>query len=192
MSNADFYMQNFANGFEDQRQELWNRFVTFYEREYDQFQNLVSIPTGIHDVFLKLKTWPLKLVIASNPMFPLNVQLKRLAWAQLGDITFDLVTHIENMTFCKPRLEYYLETCEKIETPPQACLMVGNDPINDIIVTRLGMKTFLTLDGLEYDDSGLSLSRELRNGTNIEIPTPDFQGHLADLPGVISQLLQAA
>jgi FMN phosphatase YigB (HAD superfamily) len=125
-------------------------------------------------------------------MFPLNVQLKRLAWAQLGDITFDLVTHIENMTFCKPRLEYYLEICKKIETPPQACLMVGNDPINDIIVTRLGMKTFLTLDGLEHDDSGLSLSRELRNGTNIEIPTPDFQGHLADLPGVISQFLQTA
>jgi len=41
-----------------------------------------------------------------------------------------LVTHIENMSFCKPRIEYYLEICWKIDEPPEACLMVGNDPIN--------------------------------------------------------------
>ncbi len=64
-------------------------------------------------------------MIASNPLWPSIAQNKRLAWAGLGDLDFDLVTHIENMTYCKPRVEYYREICVKIGERPEACLMVG-------------------------------------------------------------------
>jgi FMN phosphatase YigB (HAD superfamily) len=115
MSNAEYFMGIFCKGFEAQQEEIWKRFMRFYEREYDQFQTLVSVPKGIRDVFLQLQERNLKLVIASNPMWPLNVQMKRLSWAGLGDLHFDLVTHIENMSFCKPRIEYYKEICLKMD-----------------------------------------------------------------------------
>jgi len=188
MSNADYYMNAFTQGLEFSRAELWQRFLNFYATEYDQFQALVTVAPGVAELFRHLAAVGLKVVIASNPMFPLSIQEKRLSWANLENYPFALITHIENMTFCKPRLEYYQQICEIIETDPADCLMVGNDPVNDIIVTRLGMKTFLTVDGRAVDASALALSRKLRHGAPEEAPLPDFQGQLVDVISCVEKL----
>ena len=189
MSNAEYYMNAFSGGFEDRREEFWKRFMKFYETEYDQFQGLVSVPEGVRKTFLRLQEKNLKLVIASNPMFPLKIQVKRLSWAGIGDLDFDLVTHIENMSYCKPRLEYYQEICRKINEPPEACLMVGNDPLNDMIVAKIGMKTYLTIDGFDVDESALALSRELRQNVPEEMVTPDFTGPLSGVPDAVDSII---
>ncbi|MBN2088200.1 HAD family hydrolase [candidate division KSB1 bacterium] len=191
MLNVDFYFNVFAKDFEDKKNLFWQRFKDFYATEYDQFESLVTVPKGVKTVMQRLLAKNLKLVIASNPMFPLNIQLKRLSWAGIADLPYTLITHIENMTYCKPRLEYYQQIGEMINVPPSKCLMVGNDPVNDIIVANLGMKTFLTLDCVRFDRSGLSLSRELRNGSNHEAFKPDFKGPICKLPRIINQLMAA-
>lgn len=191
MLNVDFYFKVFAKDFEDKKDLLWQRFKDFYASQYEQFKSLVTVPDGIDAVMHRLLAKKLKLVIASNPMFPLNIQLMRLSWAGIADLPYSLVTHIENMTYCKPRLEYYQQICEMIHIPPSNCLMVGNDPVNDMIVAKLGMKTFLTLDCIRFDRSKLSLSRELRNGSDPEVFKPDFQGPISKLPRIINQLLKA-
>jgi FMN phosphatase YigB (HAD superfamily) len=190
MSNAEYFMSIFCNGFEAQRDEIWKRFMRFYERGYDQFRTLVSVPKGISEVFLQLRRENLKLVIASNPMWPLDVQMKRLSWAGLGDFHFDLVTHIENMSHCKPRIEYYEEICLKLDERPEACLMVGNDPINDMIVATIGMRTFLVTDSPHLDESSLEMSRKIRIDPKTDIPVPDFKGALSDVPHAVDFLLK--
>jgi FMN phosphatase YigB (HAD superfamily) len=188
MSNADYYMHAFARDLEFSKAELWQRFLNFYATGYDQFRELVAIAPGVAELFQYLDAAKLKVVIASNPMFPLSIQLKRVSWAHLENFPFALITHIENMTFCKPRLEYYQQICELIETQPAECLMVGNDPVNDMIVNRLGMKTFLTVDGQAIDESALALSRKLRKGASEEAPIPDFQGPLVDVIACVAAL----
>ena len=136
-------------------------------------------------MILALKEKNIKLVIASNPMWPESIQYKRLEWAGLGDIHFDLITHIENMSFCKPQLGYYQEICEKINEEPQACLMVGNDPVNDMVVTRLGMKAYKTTDAQEKGFASLAMSRELLTDLPGDIPEPDFSGPLAGVIQII-------
>jgi FMN phosphatase YigB (HAD superfamily) len=190
MSNAEYFMSFFARGYEEQREELWNRFMKFYENEFDRFKSLVSVPRGVRNVFVKLKKKGVKLVIASNPIWPLVVQMKRLSWAGLGDWNFDLITHIENMSSCKPNIEYYLEICHKINVEPGACLMVGNDPVNDLPVARIGMKTFLVTGGSESRDSGLELSRSIRDDMGIELINPDFKGLLSEVPDAVEALLK--
>jgi len=190
ISNAEYFMNVFCKGFEGERDEIWKRFMRFYEKEYDQFQTLVSVPKGIRQVFLQLQNKNLKLVIASNPMWPLDVQMKRLSWAGLGDLHFDLVTHIENMSYCKPRIEYYEEICLKLDERPDSCLMVGNDPINDMIVATIGMKTFLIVDSLYFDESSLEMSRKIRIDPKAEIPIPDFKGSLSGVPDAVDSLLK--
>ncbi len=189
MLNVDYYFNVFAKDFEDKKELLWQRFKEFYATEYDQFESLVTVPKGVKTVMQRLLAKNLKLVIASNPMFPLNIQLKRLSWAGIADLPYTLITHIENMSYCKPRLEYYQQICEMINVTPEKCLMVGNDPVNDIIVANLRMKTFLTLDCVHYDRSGLSLSRELRNGSEHKAFEPDFRGPISRLPRIINQLM---
>ena len=185
MTNGDFFIKDFANGTKADEKVLWQRFANFYENEFEQFQPLMKPLNGARDVILYTKQQGLKVVIASNPMFPTNVQLVRLRWAGLADIQFDLITSVENMTFVKPRLEYYQQICEKINVKPEFCMMVGNDAFNDMIASKIGMKTFLTTDS---DQISIELSRELAKNTKLEMLAPDYKGALKDLITVINQL----
>jgi len=189
-TNAEYFKENFAKGYQNQRNELWDRFLFFYETGYDKIKVNVTLPDDLHATMDNITRTGLKLVLASNPIFPLNVQMKRLAWAGLEDLPFDLVTHIENMSFCKPRVEYYLEICHKIDESPEACLMVGNDPVNDMVAAHTGMKTYLTDDskgaGMIRVDAGELLQRlQLA-----DIPEPDFKGPLSEVPGVVERWAQ--
>jgi len=190
MSNADYFMNSFSAGLDISRDNLWRRFMDFYEAEFDRFRDIVSVPDGVRDVFLKLQRVKVKLVIASNPIWPSIVQMKRLAWAGLSDIEFDLVTNIENMSYCKPRLEYYLEVCRKIAVEPEDCLMVGNDPVNDMIVARIGMKTYLVTEEGKVNETAIELSKKIRNNKTFDIPKPDFEGHLTSVPAAVDSLLR--
>lgn len=135
----------------------------------------------------KIARTGLRLVLATNPIFPLNVQMKRLAWAGLEHLPFNLVTHIENMSFCKPRIEYYLEICQKIKEPPEACLMVGNDPVNDMVAAHTGMKTYLTDDSKGAVMIRVDAGEDLHRLQLADIPEPDFKGPLSEVPGVIER-----
>ena len=190
MSNAEYFMSSFSLGYEGYKEEIWKRFIKFYETEFDRFQALVSVTPGVREVFVKLKKTGMKLVIASNPIWPQIVQMKRLSWAGLGDWNFELVTHIENMSYCKPHIEYYLEVCKKINEKPEGCLMVGNDPVNDLVVAKIGMKTFLVTDGSDFDGSELELSKSIRDDTAVELIAPDFKGLLSDVPDAVETLFQ--
>jgi FMN phosphatase YigB (HAD superfamily) len=187
MVNVEYFMNAFAEQSADRRESLWKRFLNFYETEYDEIKVPIRLPNDLHETFHKIVRSGLKLVLASNPIFPLNVQMKRLAWASLDHFHFDLVTHIENMSFCKPRIEYYLEICRKINEPPRACLMVGNDPINDMIAAKAGLKTYLTDDSKDSWRVTLEVSEDLLKDQILDIPEPDFKGPLSDLSLVLQR-----
>jgi FMN phosphatase YigB (HAD superfamily) len=181
MTNAEYFIRAFNEQSANRRDKLWRRFLHFYETEYDKIKVNVTLPDDLHETFDKIVRTGLKLVLATNPIFPINVQIKRLAWAGLDHSHFDLVTHIENMSFCKPRIEYYLEICRKIDEPPEACLMVGNDPINDMIAARAGLKTYLTDDGKDAWRVTLNVSEDLVKHQIRDIPEPNFKGPLSDV-----------
>ncbi|RZB38217.1 MAG: hypothetical protein SRB2_00563 [Desulfobacteraceae bacterium Eth-SRB2] len=58
---------------------------------------------------------------------------------QFGSFYFDLVTILKICRFVN-RDRILPGKFAKIHEPPEACLMVGNDPINDMIATRAGLK----------------------------------------------------
>lgn len=190
MSNVEHFLNSFSQGYEEYREEIWERFIRFYETEFDQLRALISVPPGVRDIFVRLREAGLKAVIASNPIWPQLVQMKRLSWAGLGDWSFDLVTGIENMSYCKPRIEYYHEICQKIDEKPDVCLMVGNDPVNDLVVAETGMKTFLITDRSESDGPELELSESIRRDKAVEAIVPDFRGPLSGVPDAVEALLR--
>ena len=190
MSNAEYFMSFFSQGYEGYKEEIWKRFARFYETEFDEFRPLVSVIPGVREIFVKLRRKGVKIVIASNPIWPQVVQMKRLSWAGLGSWDFALVTGIENMSYCKPNIAYYLEVCKKINEKPEVCLMVGNDPVNDLVVAKIGMKTFLVTGGPEFNGSELELSKSIRDETTVESIEPDFRGLLSDVPHAVETLLK--
>ena len=187
-SNVEYFIEDFAKNFNTSTGELWQRFADFYNTKYHHFESLMKPTPGVYEIIKNIQNRGLKIAIATNPVFPANVQSMRLKWAGLDASNFDLVTDAENSTFCKPSLEYYYQICEKIDTPPEACLMVGNDLHNDIIATKTGMKTFLTTD---HEKSSLDISRELIEKANQKLPVPDFKGPINDLDKVVIQLIES-
>ncbi len=109
-----------------------------------------------------------RVVIATNPVFPRSAILERMRWADVVDFEFDLVTSYENMHFCKPKLEYYQEILEILDVGPGEVLMVGNDMEEDIVASRLGIRTFLL-------DEGWVIDRGLLGAE------PDFRGDFKEL-----------
>lgn len=87
----------------------------------------------------------LKVVIATNPVFPRKAVEHRLAWAGLpvDNFSFALVTSYENMHAAKPHEAYYREILQRIDTPAQRAIMIGDDWENDIVPAKaIGLKTY--------------------------------------------------
>ncbi|HEX9117584.1 MAG TPA: HAD family hydrolase [Anaerolineae bacterium] len=112
-------------------------------------------------------------VIATNPLFPEVATRERLAWAGVADFPYRLVTTYENSRACKPNLRYYRDICTTIDREPAACLMVGNEPTEDIVAGALGCETFLVVEGD-------------RPAPAASAPEPTYAGKLADVPAVLA------
>jgi FMN phosphatase YigB (HAD superfamily) len=85
----------------------------------------------------------LRLAVATTPIYTPDVIRLRLRWAELDDLPWQLITHSENMHTCKPHADYYAEVAELLGLPPAACLMVGDDPLQDGPAAEVGMATLM-------------------------------------------------
>ncbi len=124
------------------------RFNRFYENDFD----LLKQYTSVNEVMIKsvniLKEKNYKLVLATNPMFPMTAQKKRLTWAGFDPKDFVYVSSCDECHACKPSLDYYKEVLKTIDKEAEECIMVGNNVEDDMAVGALGVDTYLVTDYL--------------------------------------------
>ncbi len=130
----------------------------FYVKEFDNVRSCLKRKADCKPVIHRLKKMGLRLVLATNPLFPLDGIATRLKWAELLPSDFELVTHYDNSSFCKPNLDYYKEIVEKIGVSPSECIMIGNNPLEDMCAGKMGMKTFFLPEFAE-NPSGIDISQ---------------------------------
>ena len=188
-TNRQCFLETFADGLDADYAVLWERFMDFYREAYDDIAVTVAQPDGLHAVLDRLRETGLQLVIASNPIFPVIAQEKRARWGNLDPAWFSLFTHMGNMRYVKPMPEYYHQTCELIGVAPTDCLMVGNDPVNDMSAALAGLKTYRTTDAEVVDYASLTLTDEQRKKSPREIPAPDYAGPFAGVADVVERLM---
>lgn len=88
-----------------------------------------------------------KVVLATNPLFPMAGQITRLKWIDLTPEDFLFVTAYEDCVNCKPNPAYFLYVCEKAGVKPEECLMIGNDENEDMYAaSSVGMDCYLVTD----------------------------------------------
>lgn len=173
ITNQQVFISDFFSGLSLKPDEVMPRFDRFYSNTFPQLQKHTRPVPGARRLITVAQEMGLKVVVATNPVFPREAILQRIQWAELGDFSFDLVTTYEFMHFCKPNPRYYLEVAELLGVAPQDCLMVGNDMEEDMSAGRLGMRTFLA-------DQYLISRGELDY-------TPDGRGTLLDLAQRLAQ-----
>jgi FMN phosphatase YigB (HAD superfamily) len=117
---------------------LQERIDQFYDEIFPQ---LGSLTTPIPEA-ARLVEWAFeqghRVVIATNPLFPLKAVHHRMRWAGLPPekYSFNLVTSYENMHFTKENVAYYPEVLAQLGWPDDPAVMVGDDIEREVIPTR--------------------------------------------------------
>lgn len=123
-------------------------FRSFYENEFQNVKNCCGFKKEAKEVIELCKAKGLRVVLATNPLFPSIATESRMRWAGLDKTDFEYFTVYENSSYCKPNPKYYLEILENIGADPKECAMVGNDVGEDMVAATLGMQVFLLTDDL--------------------------------------------
>jgi HAD superfamily hydrolase (TIGR01549 family) len=146
-------------------------FDNFYRNEFVQMRD----KTEHKPLAAQIMDWcfgqDLKVVIATNPMFPRIAIEARLDWAgvPVKKYSYALVTTMENMHATKPHAAYYYAILDEVGCRPDEALMIGDDGMRDIEpAAKLGLFTYW-----------IALPEaELPQGVS-----PTAQGNLEDLAG---------
>lgn len=137
---------------------------SFYTAEFDKVRACLKYGANRRGLIERLKSAGLRVVLATNPVFPADGVRTRLGWIGLCEEDFELITTYENSTRCKPSAEYYTEILRKIGVSPADALMIGNNVCEDIRAAQsAGLDAFLVTEFLENpqgEDTGA-----LRRGT---------------------------
>lgn len=162
-SNEAIFWRSFATRFGEKAKDDEPYFDAFYREHFDK----VSLSCGKNEraaeVIALCKEKGLRIVLATNPIFPAIATEKRIGWAGLKKEDFELVTTYENSHSCKPNPMYYTEILQKIGVNAENCLMVGNDVTEDMVAESLGMQVFLLTDCI-INKKGIDIARYPHGG----------------------------
>ena len=93
-------------------------------------------------------------ILATNPIFPLEGVRTRLSWVGLTPEDFSLVTTYESSSYTKPNPAYFTQTSQQAGKRPGECLMVGNDLAEDTGAVAAGLSLYVVTDCLENGTRG--------------------------------------
>lgn len=147
-TNEQVFWKEFASLFGDKVYEDIDKFNGFYETDFDKLKSDCGYNEQANQTIRALKEKGYTLVLASNPVFPMTAQKKRMLWAGVNPDDFAFITSYENSHYCKPNPLYYKEIADKLGVKPSDCLMVGNDTTEDSAAMLIGMDFFLLTDCL--------------------------------------------
>lgn len=153
LTNEEVFWNVFKNKYGEQCINDMIHFDKFYEENFDDIKAVCGFNPMSADVVHALKEKGIRVILATNPIFPSIATQKRIAWAGLLPEDFELFTTYENICYSKPNLKYYEEVLNRTGLKAEECLMVGNDVSDDMVAEKLGMKVFLLTDCLINNDN---------------------------------------
>ena len=166
-TNMDGFNRTFADLTGMPVPEIVQRFQRFYTEVFPTLSRYGRPVAGASDFLERAREEGYTLCLATNPIFPASAVLERLRWSEVDPDLFPFIPGLENMSTCKPNLNYYLDLASRFDVEPSDCLMVGNDVQQDLPASKTGMGTFL-VEGQVIDRGSSDLK-------------PDARGSLEDL-----------
>ncbi|MBR5178780.1 MAG: HAD hydrolase-like protein [Lachnospiraceae bacterium] len=145
-TNEDMFWDTFSGIFGEKAYTDKAVFNDFYANEFDIAKEVCGFNPDAGKLVKRLKNAGIKLVLASNPIFPIVAQKKRMQWAGIDPDDFEYITSYENSHYSKPNTMYYTELLKVLGYDANDVIMVGNDVSEDMCASEVGIKTFLLTD----------------------------------------------
>ena len=152
-TNEEIFWDKFTEVYGEESTKYIPDFDEFYRKEFIAAKEGCYENKEVFKIINELKKKNVKLVLATNPIFPAVATERRIGWAGLNPSDFEMITTYENSRYSKPNEKYYLEILDKIGAKPEECLMIGNDVSDDMSATKIGVETFLITDCLINRDN---------------------------------------
>lgn len=150
--NSEAFWQTFSKIFGQRVYDDIASFDEYYRTDFVCAKQSCGFNAKASETVKMLKAKGCRLVLATNPLFPLVAQQQRIEWAGVSTEAFEHITHYENSHFCKPNPKYYEEILASLGMKAEECLMIGNDVNEDMVAEKLGFKVFLLTDCLINPD----------------------------------------
>ncbi|MGE5654708.1 MAG: HAD family hydrolase [Bacillota bacterium] len=173
-TNQEIFIADFFARIGQPVESLMPIFDDFYRHDFAKLKRLTRPNPWAQSVVDQAIRNGWRVVIATNPVFPLEAIAERLRWAGIDQYSYDLITSYEVMHYCKPQPAYYQEILRKLQLKPEQCLMVGNDVDEDLVAGCLGIKTFL--------------AEECVINRRGEPPKADYVGSFCDLIDLLDRI----
>lgn len=147
-TNEKVFMDDFGKRINIDLKDITERFDVFYDTSFFNVKESVKDIKSIKDSVKILKEKGYKIVVATNPLFPIKAIHHRIRWAGFDPEEFSYISCFEKNHYCKPQIKYYEEILKEIDRKPEECLMVGNDVQEDLVSKKLGLRTYLITDNI--------------------------------------------
>ncbi len=145
-TNAEVFARHFFP-LQGRGADYWGPiFEAFYRQAFPKLQHLARPRPAARQVVEAAMAQGYPVVLATNPLFPEAAVRQRMAWAGVADLPFALVTTYENSRASKPMPAYFEQVCAAVGAAPEACLMVGDEPM-DMAAAQVGMRTYWVDEG---------------------------------------------
>ena len=162
ITNEDAFYAHFLANLKRTRDEIQPIIDHYYQNEYPKLQGFVHAHPNARALVSELFNADYRVIIATNPLFPRVAVRQRLAWAEVDNFPFALVTSMENAHFSKPDPKYYQEILNQFQLSPDEVIMVGDDADRDIAPAKsIGIATWhITKNGNSAQSGPLEMFQQ--------------------------------
>jgi len=143
LSNEQFFLATLGRRLGLEASLCGERLTRYCANGLAGLEPLVRPFSLARDILARCFERGLKVVVATNPVFPRPMVEARLRWAGIADFPFDYVTTFDNSRFCKPHTGYFRDVLGQLGLAADECVMVGNDTEHDLGARSAGIPTFL-------------------------------------------------
>lgn len=143
-TNEEVFWDRFAEIYGEDKLKDKDIVNAFYTQEFGETKRFCEPNLYAKTLVDLVKGLGLKVVLATNPIFPLDGIDTRLGFIGLRKADFDYISSYEVSHYSKPNPKYYVEILNKLGLKPEEVLMFGNSETEDAeAATAAGIKTYL-------------------------------------------------
>lgn len=139
-------------------------FADFYRNEFKQAKMFCGENPQAREVIDFVKAQGLKIILASNPVFPRDGMINRLGYINLNENDFDYITSYETAYYSKPNPKFYQEILSQNNLSAEEVVFFGNNKTEDYEpATSIGIKSYLVGDeGIAFEKIIDVIKQELK------------------------------
>jgi len=160
-TNEQAFWDCFVKIYGEEKLKDKHLFADFYQNEFKAVKKFCSENKDARGVIDFVKAQGLKVILASNPLFPRDGMITRLSFIDLTEDDFNYITSYETSHFTKPNPKFYQEILENNHLGADEVIFFGNSETEDGEPARkIGIKTFLLGKDIEFSDIKTIIAQE--------------------------------